>query len=215
MSNEEKNIKDYNSYLASFIFLNLIIYIFVSLGKVFISEILSEPYIIPLIESGILFLLFSLLAFILSGLLSSDNKARLVYWKIKNPYPSFKSFTELADEDNRINKSILKDKYGELPTEPKDQHDLWYRIFKKDQFDPMIFDSHRTALIFRDLTSISFLLLILSPIVIFITIFVLKVQFNYLWLYVVWLVFQYLILSKSAKDRGKRFVCNVLANVSV
>lgn len=147
-----------------------------------------------------------LLLFLLNGLLSSNQKAILVFWKLKNPLPGSEAFSKLSKEDTRIDRNKLKEIYGSLPQNPIEQNKLWYKIYKKNALDNVVMESHRTFLLARDLTSLCFLFLIFAgiPALIFagwpINIF-----------YFSFLLVQYFVVVIGAQNRGRRFVTNVLA----
>lgn len=211
MSNEERNIKDYDLQLGIFILINGIIYLLFSFGSVFVLNFLNDAYIVLLIDSGIFVAILVLIAFVADGLLSSNFKAQIVFRKRKNPYPGCYIFTNLTDDDLRIDKSKLIDKYGELPTDPIAQNRLWYNIFENYQYVTKILESHRAFLLFRDLTGLSFVILFIAPATALISYLIFHVAFNLFWWYMLLLVVQYIILSKISQDRGNRFANNVLA----
>nr|WP_315155649.1 hypothetical protein [uncultured Flavobacterium sp.] len=147
-----------------------------------------------------------LLLFLLNGLVSSNLKATLVFWKLKNPLPGSEAFSKLSKEDSRIDRKKLKELYGPLPKNPSDQNKLWYKIYKKNSLDTIVSESHRTFLLARDLTSLCFLFMIFIGIPI---LAVGKWPINIY--YFAFLVVQYLVVVIGAQNRGRRFVTNVLA----
>lgn len=147
-----------------------------------------------------------LLLFLINGLLSSDQKAILVFWKLKNPLPGSEAFSKLSKEDNRIDRKKLKEIYGTLPKNPVEQNRLWYKIYSKNNLDISVLESHRAFLLARDLTSMSFLFLVFIGIS---SLFFFDCPLNLY--YIVFLILQYFLNVIGARNRGKRFVCNVLA----
>lgn len=91
----------------------------------------NENYKKIFVENGIVTVVSTIITFILNGLLSSDFKAKLVFWKKENIYPGCRAFTDLLYRDCRIDKFALRQKYGELPIQPQDQNKLWYKMYKK------------------------------------------------------------------------------------
>lgn len=167
---------------------------------------LSNEFNILFILKGLGVSIAPLLLFIFNGLISSNQKAILVFWKLKNPLPGSEAFSKLSKKDTRIDREKLKEIYGILPKKPSEQNRLWYKIYKKNCLDIVISESHRAFLLGRDLTSLCFLfdVFIGLPVIIFgkwpISIY-----------YFTFLVFQYLIVIIGAQNRGRRFVTNVLA----
>lgn len=213
MSNQGKNIKTYSHYLWIFIAINFVVYLCFVLNKDFNFDFINETY--KVINNSIIAIFSTLITFILNGLLTSNFKATLVFWKTKNSYPGFRIFTKHMYKDCRIDRAILIKKYGELPVEPREQNKLWYKIFKSYEFDPMVFNSHRNFLLSRDLTGLSFLFLIIYSIASIISKIIFSIQINLLLMYISILILQYLILAIVSQNYGIRFACNVLAKASL
>ena len=75
----------------------------------------------------------------------------------------------------------------------------------------MIFDSQRNFLLARDLTTISFLILIIFPIGLVVS----GIKVTSVLIYAIALIGEYIILAITAQNYGKRFACNALAIGSV
>lgn len=210
LTNEKKNIKNYKQYLWTFIVINFCIYLCIALGKNINFNNLNETYKSFIVKDSIIAAISALVTFILNGLLSSNMKYILVFWKFKNPLPGCRVFTELINKDCRIDKAVLIEKYGSLPTEAEEQNKLWYKIYKTNEFDPMIFDSQRNFLISRDLTGLSSIFLPIYPIAVLISGIKIKIALVYL----AFLVIQYILLIIVCRNYGNRFACNALAKAS-
>lgn len=158
------------------------------------------------ILKGLVASLAPLMLFLLNGLLSSNQKATLVFWKLKNPLPGSESFSKLSKQDSRIDRKRLKEIYGSLPKDPKEQNKLWYKIYKKNSSDIVISESHRAFLLARDLTSLCFLFIVFIgiPVMLFGNWPISIYYFSYL-------IVQYFFVVVGAQNRGRRFVTNVLA----
>jgi hypothetical protein len=150
-----------------------------------------------------------LVIFILNGIISSNQKASLIFFRLKDILPGCRAFSEHAPSDYRIDITKLSEKYGELPSSGKEQNVLWYKIYKTHSNNPAILKSHKDFLLARDLTSLSFLFLIVLglPSLFFATI-------TFKWVYFLILLVQYFILLILARNHGYRFVVNVLAEES-
>lgn len=172
---------------------------------VYLKELTSEFDII-LILKGIGASIAPLLLFLFNGLMSSNQKAILVFWKLKDPLPGSEAFSKLSKEDTRIDRKKLKKIYGALPKKPSEQNKLWYKIYKKNSLDIVISESHRAFLLARDLTSLCFLFVICIGIPV-----IVLCKWPISIYYFVFLVIQYFIVVIGAQNRGRRFVTNVLA----
>lgn len=170
---------------------------------------ISNEFNILFILKGLGVSIAPLLLFLFNGLISSNQKAILVFWKRKNPLPGSESFSKLSKKDTRIDRKKLKEIYGTLPKKPSKQNKLWYKIYKKNSLNVIVSESHRAFLLARDLTSLCFLFVIFIGIPVMI---LGKWPINIY--YFIFLVIQYFIIVIGAQNRGRRFVTNVLATES-
>jgi hypothetical protein len=158
------------------------------------------------LKSPVLTLSVHLLVLILSYLLPSDWKDRVVYFRWHYPLPGSRAFTELCANDSRISREDLINKYGELPTRPDDQNSLWYKIYKEKQSDEVVLNSHRHWLLFRDIFAISIILFLPSSAFTFWhTGAIAGLTYTLLILALI------IVLWVCARNTGNRFACNVLA----
>jgi hypothetical protein len=202
---KEKNLKAQNTPQ---------LWVFLSANILFLFGMIFPAYFIELPKEFDLILIFKvlgasiapLLLFLLNGLLSSHQKAILVFWRFKHPLPGSEAFTKLSKNDHRIDRDKLKEIHGTLPKGPKQQNKLWYRIYKKNSSSLIIQASQGGFLLARDLTSLAVLFVIFLGIPVLI-IATWPINFYYLIL----LILQYLVISRGARIRGRRFVNNVLA----
>ena len=212
MSDNMKSLKSQYSFkLWSFISFNFILFWMILVSKdINIAEIIQfEKYLNA--KNGIIAALAPIISIVLNGLLSSNVKEILVFWRIKYPLPGSRVFSDLAKKDLRINLENIREKYGYLPEDHAKQNHLWYKIYKIHESKITILDSQKNYLFCRDLTGISAIFLTIFTI--FTLIFVgTQVSIFY---YILYLFIQFLILSIAAQNYGNRFVCNVLAEESV
>lgn len=158
-------------------------------------------------KDGIIVALSPILVLILTGLISSGNKARLVYWRLRNALPGHRVFSKRAKGDPRIDMQNLLSKMGSLPQDPKEQNTKWYSLYKRYSESVTVKEAHRSFLLARDLCSVSFLFAVFGPwgLLLF--------QHTGKWalLYFVVMFLHYLVLALVAQNNGNRFVCNVIA----
>ena len=211
MRDNRKSLKSQYSFkLWSFISFNFIIFWMILVSKdINITELIQfEKYLNA--ENGIIATLAPIISIVLNGLLSSNVKTVLVFWRIKYSLPGSRVFSNLVKKDLRIDVEKIREKYGYLPEDPTEQNHLWYKIYKIHESKITILDSQKNYLFCRDLTGISAIFLIIFTI--FTLIFV-RTQ-TYIFYYILYLFIQYLILSIAAQNYGNRFVCNILAEES-
>tara|TARA_R110000850_G_scaffold199977_2_gene326170 strand:- start:9837 stop:10433 length:597 start_codon:yes stop_codon:yes gene_type:complete len=155
---------------------------------------------------GVWLLVIPVILFILNGILSSNQKATITFWRIKNPLPACRSFSVYARIDDRVDFKKLEKNYNPLPETAKEQNSLWYSIYKDYQEEPLVKKSHKDFLLGRDMCTIALLFLVFGGVLgIFLIADITK------WWYLIYTFFQYIILAIVTQNHGKRFVCNVLA----
>ncbi len=147
---------------------------------------------------------------ILNGLLSADTKARIVFFRWKNPLPGSYAFSRYGPEDPRVDMDAIKGAYGPLPSAPDKENALWYRLYKRIENDPSVLEAHRLFLLSRDFHCLSIIILISFGVAAIILIRSSKITAIYLAL----LIMQYLLSGVSARNYGKRFVTTVLARTA-
>lgn len=161
-------------------------------------------------KDGLFFILLPLLLVFLQGILPSNLKEILVFWKIKNRLPGCEAFSKYLEKDNRVDKDNLTEKYGSFPTDKKKQNILWYKIFK-DLSEKNIDKTHKDFLLFREISIITILFIPILPAILW---YFSKTDNKILMVYTVFLIFEYLIVRYIAKNHAIRLVTNVLALAS-
>lgn len=151
--------------------------------------------------------LLPVVVLLLTGLLSHDAKARLVYWRFANPLPGSQAFTKHAKADARIDMKALEKNVGALPTEPGEQNAKWYKLYRMVGDDPAVAHAHKLYLMYRDMAAMSLLLLPLVPAALWYA----GAPPVSRWIAGGLFAVQYLVCAISARHSGTRFVCNVLA----
>jgi hypothetical protein len=209
---KEPYLKGKNSiYLWSFISINLAILLSVIVGGKLAGSSIEEFWHRVSAKDGIIAASIPLLAIVLSGVLSDTAKARLVFWRWKDPLPGCRVFTELLGTDPRIDVPALQEKLGELPTEPQAQNALWYRLYEQQRTEVRIWEAHKIYLLTRDMATIAALFVVLFPIALTAA----TVAWKTAAIYISVLITQYLLTSSAARNYGVRFVLNVLSEESL
>ena len=162
------------------------------------------------IRDGIVVIVVMIVAFVLDGFFSATGKARIVYWRVQDPLPGCRAFSYHLSREPRAKRESLVKNWGELPTAPSAQNELWYRMYREYKRDIRVIESHHDWLFSRDLTTYALLLTALLGIGMTLTDTPLLVTT----VYFVCLVLQYLVCMVSARNNGTRFVCTVLAVAS-
>jgi hypothetical protein len=155
--------------------------------------------------------IFPVSVLLITGLLSHEAKARLVYWKIANPLPGSQAFTKHAPADARIDMKALAKNVGTLPTDPGEQNTKWYKLYRLVNDDTTVAQAHKLYLMYRDMAAMSLLLIPVVPAALWYA----GASTTSRWIAAGVFVLQYLVCAISARHNGTRFVCNVLAIHSI
>lgn len=198
----EKSIKAINrKYLVCYIVVNILVFCY------FIKLEITIPSIID--PKNMIFIGLYAVAIILEGIISSDFKAILIFFRFKNPLPGSRSFSEIVPKDSRIDINILKSKYFPLglPTEPEEQNKEWYKIYKQFSSLSTVFEAQKYFLLTRDLVVLS---LILIPISI-VGYIIFGIEVSSILIHLSFLVIVIILGIIACRNYGDRFVANVLA----
>lgn len=123
--------------------------------KAQISEVLSGK--------GALAAMAFIASIVLNGLLSSNTKASLVFWRFRYPLPGHRAFTHLGPRDPRVDMAALKTALGPLFTTPNGQNVAWFNLYRRFQNEPSVAEAHRRYLLTRDLAALTLMFLVLLP----------------------------------------------------
>jgi hypothetical protein len=98
------------AYLWSFIGANIAIFLSLIVSRQFASASIDHFWQRVTTKDGIIAACIPILAIVLSGVLSDAGKARLVFWRWRNPLPGCRVFTQLigTEPSNRCG-SIKKE----------------------------------------------------------------------------------------------------------
>jgi hypothetical protein len=148
-----------------------------------------------------------LVASVLNSQLSPTAKARIVFMRWSNPLPGARAFSVHAKNDPRIDVVSLTTKFGPLPTGPKEQNALWYKLYRSVEDEVQVRDANQQFLLWRDCASLVLLLsLTLIPIA-----GVLTRQFVPVLGLSALFALQFALTVQAARVNGERLVSNVLA----
>ncbi len=149
-----------------------------------------------------------IVATVLTGLLSSDAKARLVFLRWRHALPGHRAFSVHAGRDPRIDVAALEKIHGAaFPVDPVEQNRAWYRIYKTMENDPAVRQVHRDFLLLRDYTGLCVVFIVLYGAVGLFFVPSTRIALIYL----VVLAVQYALVRQAASNYGTRMVTTVLA----
>jgi hypothetical protein len=150
-----------------------------------------------------------ILTTVANSLLSSDNKARLVFFRWRHALPGHRAFSKYAQSDPRVDIARIKRALGnKMPSGPEQENQIWYRWLKETEKLPAVEQSHRDFLLLRDYTALSALFLIGFGLAACLVVESLQARL----LYMLILAAQFLTVRQAAATVGERLVCTVLAH---
>lgn len=144
---------------------------------------------------------------IVNAQLSAEAKSRVVFLRWHDPLPACRAFSHLAVSDSRINMRALERDFGPLPTNPREQNALWYRLYKTVEAEPAVVQIHRAFLFARDYTCLSLMSLAVLGTAGAIQIDEVAGKAGYVGM----LALQFGLAGQAARNNGRRFVTTVLA----
>ncbi len=156
---------------------------------------------------GLVALVLPVAVLLLTGMLDHDIKAKLVYWKLKDPYPGCEAFTRHGPADVRVDMVALKKNVGVLPTEPAEQNRKWFKLYLLVENEVAVLEVHKSYLMYRDMAAMSIPLSVLVPAAMFFT----GAAQAAVWGSTILFAVQFFVCCVAARHSGKRFVCTVLA----
>jgi len=159
------------------------------------------------LKDGIVMVLMPVLVLVLSGMIPSSMKEIIVFWRIKHALPGCRAFSKLAPHDKRIDMTVLRQKLGTLPTDPREQNATWYKLLKQYSGITTVERAHKYFLLSRDLSTIALLFAVFGCLGLVVTASSLSIIAEYAIVFGI----HYVVLALVARNHGNRLVCNVLA----
>ena len=144
---------------------------------------------------------------LLNSVISADMKARMVFLRWHHPLPGSAAFTKLGPRSDRVDMAALQAKFGPLPTSPKQQNLLWYKMFKAVESNPGIEGSHRHFLLARDYAALLVIMLLVmgTMAAVFIR------PWSSVGIFIALVLVQWAVAMRAANNGGHGLVINVLA----
>jgi hypothetical protein len=144
---------------------------------------------------------------VLNAQLPADAKARIVFLRWRDPLPGSQAFTVQGPSDPRVDMAALERSFGPLPTAPREQNALWYRLYKSVASEPAVTQVHRAFLFTRDYACLALFALFVLGVAGFVQTPSRVTAIGFLAV----LVVQFLLARRAARNHGMRFVTTVLA----
>jgi hypothetical protein len=211
MGTKQPNLKTKNVWwLRLFLGVNVAVFLSIAIGHQLSGATIEHFWQRLSAKDGLLALCFPLATLVLNGFFGDLGKARLVFWRWRNPLPGCRAFSDVMGTDPRIDVTRLRSKLSPLPSKPKEQNAVWYRLYKAHANKETIWDAHRAYLLTRDMAAMAAVFAFSFIPGVFIT----ATEWKLATLYSGALLAQYVIIATSARNYGNRFVADVLVEES-
>ncbi|MBI5101570.1 MAG: hypothetical protein HZB33_07040 [Nitrospirae bacterium] len=197
-------------WLRIFLGVNVAVFLSIFIGKHMTAVSIYDWWQQLNKKDGLVAILFPLATIVLNGIIGDTGKARLVFWKWRNPLPGCRAFSVIMNSDPRIDVQRLRSKLIPIPIDPNEQNAVWYRYYKIHASKQTILEAHRVYLLTRDMAALSGIFAIGFSVAVYVS----TTGWELSALYSTVLFAQYLVIATSARNYGIRFVANVLTEES-
>ncbi len=197
-------------WLRLFIMVNMAVFLSIAIGHQLTAASIDHFWQLFSAKNGLLALCLPVATIVLNGVLGDWGKARLVFWRWRNPLPGCRAFSLIMFTDPRIDVTRLRARVSPIPSEPKEQNAIWYRLYRAHADKETVLEAHRVYLLTRDMTALAAIFAISFSVGAFIS----AIGWKPATLYSGALLAQYVIIATSARNYGHRFVANVLTEES-
>ena len=137
--------------------------------------------------------------------LSHRAKARLVFWRWKNPLPGCRAFSVYLQAEDQIDAKTLARNVGKLPIEESAQGRRWYDLYNVVRNRGNVIETHKKYLRYRDMAAMSAGLLLVIPVALALLLR------DFWWQAALLFIVQTLWAIWLCRIAGVRFVTTVLA----
>ena len=141
---------------------------------------------------------------VFNGAFPRPAKEWLVFWPASRP--GSRAFSHFMSKDSTIDKKMLRERFGPLPTDPDEQNALWARWLNEFWDDLRVRPTYGLYLFARDWTVIAATLVLAAPLSLYFT-----ESSGRALAYGVFLVCQFVIGRWVASVQGEQLVMSVLA----
>lgn len=97
----------------------------------------------------------SIVSIFVVGQIDPLVKARLIFWRWKDPLPGSEAFSRWMKLDSRIDENQVRLKHGPLPVKRERQNALWYKMYRVVADEISVSDASKQYLLYRDATVVT------------------------------------------------------------
>lgn len=196
---KDKVLKNYNKEMNMLILFNILLFLLIGFGIDYIANYNN------LVKLLIMILVPGLPSLLITNFIPAKLKKDLV---LDGKYANEPILTLMQKEDveNKIDFNLIKQEYGQYGEDKDEQHDIWYLIYRKHEYNPRVTQVNRQYLMTRDFI---FILLPLMGFAVLPLIFLDNISLNIFWWFIL-IIFEILIFSRMANEFYNRVSRNPL-----
>ncbi|WBX94950.1 hypothetical protein [Pseudoxanthomonas mexicana] len=101
---------------------------------------------------------------LLTDTLSHKAKARLVFWRWRDPLPGCRAFSTYLKEEDHIDEKALAKNIGKFPSDSRAAGARWYELYNLVRNRGNVIETHKKYLRYRDMAAMSIALLFVVPV---------------------------------------------------
>lgn len=138
---KEKVLKDYNKEMNMLLLFNIFAFILMGFGLNYVTNYNN------LVKLLVIIIIPGFPSLLITNFISAEFKEKLILnQKFKEPI-----LTLLEKENNEnIAFNLIKEEYGPYSEDYEEQHEIWYKIYRKHEYNPRVTQVHRQYLMTRD-----------------------------------------------------------------
>ncbi|MEM8575659.1 MAG: hypothetical protein AAGF48_13610 [Pseudomonadota bacterium] len=149
---------------------------------------------------------------LLSGISANFGEVRdaLIHWRWPSPLPGRRAFTAIGSSSSRVDMDEIERRFGQLPTDPCQQNELFTKVYRSVKDETGVLDSHRQYLLMREIAVVTLFCALSLPWIVA----ALNNDPVQAWTYAGVLLLQFFAFALAAQGHNRRLVENVLVEAS-
>lgn len=196
---KDKVLKNYTNEMNMLILFNILLFLLIGFGIDYIANYDN------LVKLAVMIVVPGLPSLLVTNFIPVDLKEELVLDEKYAKEPIL-TLMEKEDVEKDIDFNLIKNEYGSYSDDWDEQHDIWYRIYRKHEYNPRVSQVNRQYLMTRDLI---FIILPLMGFAVCLCLFVTNISPNIIWWFILMLC-EILILILMSNEFYNRVSKNPL-----
>ena len=197
---KEKVLKNYNTELNMLLLVNILLFIMLGFGLDYMAD---KSNIIKLL---VMIVVPGIPSLLVTNFISVDLKEDLILDKKYEEEPIL-TLLKKEDKNNEIDFHLIELEYGKYSEDKDEQKKIWYRIYRKHEYNPRVTQVNRQYLMTRVFI---FILLPLMPITVLFCIFSKNINFDIIFWWFILIIGEIFVFTLMANEFYNRVSKNPL-----